>query len=289
VVFRRAATTAARRAMGGFVRVRPGTRLPSTSNRKQIRRRSWMRKLQIGAGSLAATAALLVAGPVAATPKHSTKPSSAGKALGGGVTIGVHAHSNPGLLFPTERLTYDFQQGETFAYSSRQCAAPAPFNEVGLDFRPDYPGIDAATGVAAVRHLAEGTVTSVRHNGDRGTIEGTITSVVCVTQNGQRVESGDALVMDYTARFRRTTDNEMQLTGRFTFSPSESTGTFEDVTGRGSLRAQLTCLSHERDPSMPSCEDLGYFTDFVGLRGDTSAPPGETTPGIIGHFRDRTA
>ena len=148
--------------------------------------------------------------------------------------------------------------------------------------------VDDATGVASVRHLAEGTVTSVTHDGDRGTIEGTITSVVCVTENGMRVESGDTLVMDYTARFRRTSDNELQLTGRFMFSPTESTGTFEDITGHGSLRAQITCLGHERDPSMPTCEELGYYTDFVALRGDTSAPAGETTPGLIGHFRDPT-
>jgi hypothetical protein len=245
-----------------------------------------MRRIQAGIGALTATAAILVAGPVAAAPSNSTNPSNV--PLAGGVTISVHTHSTPNLLFPTDRLTYDFEQGETFAYSSRPCGASAPFNEVGLDFRPDYPGIDDATGVASVRHLAEGTITSVTNDGDRGTIEGTITSVVCVTENGMRVESGDALVTDYTAKFRRTTDNEVQLTGRFTFSPTDSTGTFADITGQGSIRAQLTCLSHERDPSMPTCEDLGYFTDFVGLRGDTSAPAGETTPGLIGNFRDPT-
>lgn len=241
-----------------------------------------MSKFQIVLGALVATAALVVVGPANARPKNSAKP------LSGGVTISVHTHSNPGLLFPTDRLAYDFAQGDEFTYSSRRCADPAPFNEIGLDFRPDYPGIDDDTGVASVRHLAEGTITSVKQGGDRGTIEGTITSIVCVTENGARVESGDALVMDYTAKFRRTSDNEIQLTGRWTFSPTESTGTFEDITGGGSLRAQLTCLGHERNPSMPTCEDLGYYTDFVGLRGDTSAPAGETTPGLIGHFRDPT-
>ena len=83
-------------------------------------------------------------------------------------------------------------------------------------------------------------------DGDRGTIEGTITSVVCVTENGVRTESDDV------------------------------------------LRAILTCLGHVRDASAPTCEDLGHYTDFVGLRGDTAAPVGETTPGLIGHFRDPT-
>ncbi len=244
-----------------------------------------MRKTQILLGALFAAVALAVAAPANAAPKDS--------ALSGGVQISVHTHSNddpnfPGLLFGSDRLAYEFEQGDDFSYSSRTCAGTAPFNEIGLDFRPDYPGIDDDSGVAAVRHHAEGTITSVNADGDRGTIEGTITSVVCVTDptTGARVESGDALVMDYTAKFRRTSDNEIQLSGRWTFSPTESTGTFEDITGGGSLRAILTCLGHVRNPAMDTCEELGYYTDFVGLRGDTTALAGETTPGLIGHYRD---
>lgn len=247
-----------------------------------------MRRTQIVLGALFAAVALAVPAPA-----NAAKPADAQKALSGGVQISVHTHSNndpvfPGLLFPSDRLAYEFEQGDDFSYSSRTCAGSAPFNEIGLDFRPDYPGVDDATGTAAVRHHAEGTITSVKQDGDRGTIEGTITSVMCVTDptTGARVESGDVLVMDYTAKFRRTSDNEIQLTGRWTFSPTESTGTFEDITGGGSLKAILTCLGHVRNPSALSCEDLGYYTDFVGLRGDTSAPVGETTSGLIGHFRD---
>lgn len=237
-----------------------------------------MRRRQIVLGSVIATAALLVAGPANAEAKR----------LNGDVTIGVHTHSDPNLLFPTDRLAFGFARGDTFAYSSRTCAANAPFNEIGLDFRPDYPGIDTATGVAAVRHLVKGRIIAVKHGAKKGTILGTITSIVCVTRNGARVTSGDALVMNYSARFRRTSDNELYLKGRFWFSPRRSTGRFEDITGRGSLEAQLTCLGHARNPSLPSCERLGHFTDFVGLRGNTAAPPGETTPGLIGHFRDHT-
>ncbi|MDP1848881.1 MAG: hypothetical protein Q8K79_13885 [Solirubrobacteraceae bacterium] len=237
-----------------------------------------MRRLQIVLGSLATTAMLLAATPASAEAKR----------LSGDVTIGVHTHSDPSLLFPTNRLAFGFARGDTFAYSSRTCAQSAPFNEVGLDFDPDYPGIDTATGVAAVRHLAEGRIVSVTRGGTKGTILGTITSVVCVTRNGARVSSADALVMSYSARFRRTSDNELYLKGRFWFSPSRSTGTFEDITGRGSLEAQITCLGHARNPALPSCEDLGRFNDFVGLRGNTAAPPGQTTPGLIGHFRDHS-
>lgn len=237
-----------------------------------------MRRTQIVLGSLVASAALLVAAPANAEAKR----------LSGDVSIGVHTHSDPGLLFPTSRLGFGFARGDTFAYSSRVCAQSAPFNEVGLDFDPNFPGIDTATGVAAVRHLAEGRIVAVKRGGDKGTILGTIKSVVCVTRNGARVSSGDALVMRYSARFRRTSDNELYLKGRFWFSPTRSTGKFEDITGRGSLEAQLTCLGHARNPAAPSCEKLGHFTDFVGLRGNTAAPPGQTTPGLIGHFRDHT-
>lgn len=237
-----------------------------------------MRRPQIVLGSLVATAVLLVAGPANAEAQR----------LNGDVSISVHTHSDPGLLFPTSRLGSDFARGDTFAYSSRTCAESAPFNEIGLDFDPNFPGIDSATGVAAVRHLAQGRIVAVKRGGDKGTILGTIKSVVCVTRNGARVSSGDALVMSYSARFRRTSDNELYLKGRFWFSPTRSTGKFEDITGRGSLEAQLTCLGHARNPAAPSCERLGHFTDFVGLRGNTAAPPGQTTPGLIGHFRDHT-
>lgn len=244
-----------------------------------------MSKVYIVLGSMLAAAALVVAGPATAKKNDSSKGAS------GGVKIQVHTHSNddpdwPGLLFPTDRLAYDFEEGDDFSYSSRTCAGRAPFNDLGLDFRPDYPGIDDDDGTAVVRHHAEGTVTSVK--GDRGTIEGTITSVLCVPDNGGFTESEHVIVTDYRAKYRRTSDNEIQLTGRWRFDPDESTGTFEDLTGHGSLKAILTCLAHVRDPDAPTCEDRGHFTDFVGLRGDTTAPPGETTPGLMGHYKDPT-
>ena len=250
-----------------------------------------MSKPLMALASVLAAAALVAAGPATAKQNGSPKAKGSADALSGGVKISVHTHSNndpvfPGLLFPSDRLAYDFAQGDNFSYSSRTCAGTAPFNEIGLDFRPDYPGVDDATGTAAVRHRAEGTITSL--DGDKGTIEGTITSVVCVTENGMRTESDHAIVSDYRAKFRRTSPNEVQLSGRFVISPTESTGTFEGMTGHGSLKAILTCLSHVRDPAAPTCQTLGHFTDFVGLRGNTAAPPGETTPGLIGHYRDAT-
>ncbi len=236
-----------------------------------------MSKLHMALAAVVAATALVVVGPAAA--QRGDSPES----VSGGVQISVHTHSTgAGLLFPIDRLSFDFSEGDDFSYSSRTCAGNARFNDVGLDFRPDYPGVDDEDGTAAVRHRAEGTVTEV--NGDRGTIEGTITTVLCEGQT----ESEQQIVSDYRAKYRRVSDNKVQLTGRFTISPTESTGTFEDLTGGGSFKAILTCLPHERNPDAPTCEDLGEFTDFVGLRGDTSKPPGEATPGLKGNYRDTT-
>jgi hypothetical protein len=232
--------------------------------------------------------ALVGISPAAAQP-----PEGKGKAEAqGGVKIAVHTHSNddpefPGLLFDTDRLSYDFIEGEDFAYSSRICGGRAPFNDLGLDFTPDYPGVDDdADGTAPVRHRVEGTITEVK--GDRGTIEGTITTVLCEIENGTQVESDNVIVTHFEGRFRRTSDNEVRVTGTWQFSPTESTGTFEGLEGRGSIQGVLTCLAHERNPDQPTCEQRGHFTDFVGARGDLTKGPGEIGPGLRGSFRDAT-
>ncbi|HVL98678.1 MAG TPA: hypothetical protein VM324_05250 [Egibacteraceae bacterium] len=239
--------------------------------------------------ALAVVTALALVGPAAANPNKAPKSEARG-----GFQLSVHTHSNDdpdwsGLLFSTERLSYDFVEGETFAYSSRTCAGRAPFNDLGLDFRPDYPGVDDDDGTAAVRHHVQGTVTQVQGpRGDRGFIEGTITSVLCETVNGVQTETEHAIVTEFRARYRRISDNEVQLTGRFELSPTQSTGTFQDITGHGSFQGILVCLAHQRDATQPTCAERGHFTDFVGLRGDTTRPPGETQPGLVGTFRDPT-
>ncbi len=210
------------------------------------------------------------------------------------MTVHTHSHDDPdyaGLLFDTDRLSFNFTEGEDFSYSSRTCGGPARFNDLGLDFRPNYPGVDDdADGTAPVRHRVQGTITEVR--GDRGTIQGTITSVLCEeappgveTETG-RVESNNVIVTHFQARYRRVSDNQVQVTGRFRISPSESTGTFAGLEGHGSIKGVLTCLRHERNPAAPTCAQLGHFTDFVGARGDLSKGPGEITPGLMGSYRD---
>ena len=225
------------------------------------------------------TTAVAVLGTLAGLGPAEAQPPAADGASGGiQMTVHTHSRNDPNsadLLFPTDRLSFNFVQGEDFSYSSRPCGGRAPFNDLGLDFRPDYPGVDDdADGTAAVRHHVTGTVTEV--NGDRGTIEGTITSVLC--ENG--AETGNSIVFTYEARYVRVSDDEVRITGKWEIS--SGTGTFADMEGHGNIQGIFTCLG------AATCAQLGYFTDFVGVRGDPTKGPGELQPGLVGTFRDPT-
>ena len=221
---------------------------------------------------LAVVGVLGIAGPVGAQP--------ADEGLQGGFQMTVHTHSSrpETLLFPdVERLPFDFEEGDTFAYSSRLCSRNAPFNNLGLDFNPAYPGVDDdADGTASVRHQVAGTVTEV--DGDTGTIEGTITTVLC--EGGEATDN--TIVTNFEATYRLVSDDRLEIRGTFEISPEDSTGTFADLEGQGSIEGSFTCLGD------PVCADLGVFTDFVGARGDLSRGPGEIVPGLIGTFSDPT-
>ena len=224
--------------------------------------------------ALAVVVALAAAGPAGAAPK--SRPDSGAS---GGFQMTVHTHSsNPGTLLEpnVERLAFDFEEGDTFTYSSRQCDERAPFNDLGLDFRPDYPGVDDDDGTAAVRHVVTGTVTE--ENDGKGTIEGTIRTVLC--EDGQ--ETGDVIVTHFEADYRLVSDDELAIKGKFEISPEESTGIFADLEGSGNIQGVFTCLGD------PVCAELGEFTDFVAARGDLSKGPGEIQPGLVGHFSDPT-
>jgi hypothetical protein len=194
----------------------------------------------------------------------------------------VHSHSGGTLLFPTDRLSFNFTQGETFSYSSRRCADPAPFNDIGLNFTPNYPGVDDdADGRARVRYRVQGTVTTAA--GNRGVIQGTITTVLCKQNpNGTWTESGNVIVSHFTAAYILQAPNDLHLYGSFQFSPTESTGTFRDLQGGGRLEGRLTCLG------LASCAPGGEFTDLVVSTGDPSLPAGQLQPGMTGSYYDPT-
>lgn len=202
-------------------------------------------------------------------------------ALSGQVTMTVHTHSGGTLLFPVDRLPFDYAAGDTFSYSSRVCNASAPFNDIGLNFIPDYPGVDSATGTARVRHRVEGTV--IAASGTRGVIQGKITTVLCEPASGGGwTESEHVIVSYFTAQFVLAAPNDLHLYGAFRFSPTESTGTFRDLQGGGRLEGRFTCLG------LASCEPLGEFTDFVASTGNPNLPPGQLQPGLVGSWYDPT-
>lgn len=213
-------------------------------------------------------------------------------AASGELRMTMHTHSNndpvwTGLIHPTDRLSYNFTTGEDFAYASRPCNLPAPFNEVGLNFIPNYPGVDDdADQTAAVRHAISGTIATAGPG--RGSMRGTVVTELCRPGPGGQVGSEHSIVWHYEAQYLRTSNNVLQIYGGFQISPTESTGTFRDMTGGGTIQGRFTCLAHQSNPLSPSCEQLGYFTDFVGHTGDPRLGPGQIPPGVFGVWNDPT-
>ena len=225
----------------------------------------------------------LALGLVGAAPAAADNHGGRAEDTSGGIQMTVHTHSSGTLLFAADRLSYEATEGEPFSYSSRPCSGSAAFNDLGLDFNPDVAGVDDdGDGTAPVRHHVEGTVTG--STGNTGTVEGTITSVLCETVNGIQVESDSAIVSHFEGRFTRVGDNDLMVIGTFTLSPTESTGVFAGIEGQGSLRGWFTCLAHQRDATAPSCEEIGEFTDFTGIRGDRDKGAGELAPGLVGSY-----
>ena len=217
----------------------------------------------------------------------SAAPQSAGQDnVNGGFQMTVHSHSTtPATLqFPdVKRLKTNFVEGDTFQYSSRICTANARFNNVGLNFTPDYPGVDDdGDGTASVRHKVEGTITKQNPGGTTGKLEGTITSVLCAGSGTTSVPTDNAIVTNFKAKYSVASNDALQIIGKFKISPDESTGTFADLKGRGSIEGVFTCLG------ATVCANIGEYTDFVSARGDLSKGPGKLEPGLVGTFSDRT-
>lgn len=225
--------------------------------------------------SLLFASALLVplaaAGPAGAQTQYAS----------GQVQMTVHTHSAGVLQFPSQRLPYNFTAGSTFAYSSRTCSGNAPFNDIGLNFTPNYPGVDDnASGAARVRHGVDGVITS--RFGNQGTVRGRIRTQLCVQVNGVWTASPNILVSYFQGHLILQAENDLHVYGGFQFSPTESTGTFRDIQGGGRFEARFTCLGRT------SCAPLGEFHDFVASTGNPALPPGQLQPGMTGSFFDPT-
>jgi hypothetical protein len=202
-------------------------------------------------------------------------------AASGQVQMTVHTHSAGVLQFPSQRLPYNFTTGSTFAYSSRVCSGNAPFNDIGLNFTPNYPGVDDnPTGAARVRHGVDGVITS--RVGNQGSVRGRIRTQLCVQVNGVWTASPNILVSHFEGRIILQSEVDLHVYGGFQFSPTESTGTFRDIRGGGHFEARFTCLGQV------SCATVGQFHDFVASTGNPALPPGQLQPGMNGSFYDPT-
>ena len=187
--------------------------------------------------------------------------------LSGQMSLSVHAHSSQftDTLFGTNPLDYPVTEGDQFSYSSIPCSRPAPFNDRSLSFNPDYPGIEDP---ASTRHFIEGTITDLDESGRTGTIEGTITTILCV--DGEESES--TITTAFEGRFVQTSDNELRIVGNYEIV--DGTGIFEDLEGSGRIRGSLTCLPGTLERTgAESCAELGVFSDAVfQLRGSFEDP-----------------
>jgi hypothetical protein len=195
---------------------------------------------------------LTTAGPAAAKP-----PS--GEGASGNISLTVHAHSSQftDTLFPTSPLPFPVTEESSGTYSSIPCSRPAPFNDTALDFSPDYPGIDDP---ASVRHFVEATLTPTQ--GSQGTVEGEITTILCV--DGE--ESENQLFIGFVGTYKQT-GGEVRFTG--TFEITGGTGVFEDITGEGTITGTFTCLPGRE----ATCAELGVLSDAVFSLQGTFADP----------------
>jgi hypothetical protein len=230
----------------------------------------------------AVAASLLVLAPTGA---QASPPGARGDIILEGLTLAGTQFGTPSgqpTTVATDPVETPLTRGDTFTYSTITCASRfPPFNSVGLQFDPDYPGL---TDPAPVRHEFQGTVIAAP-SGDRGVIRGTITSFLC--EGGART---DQIVSRFTAVIRPTTSTSVPLAGgapvRTTggleldgrFHIVSGTGRFADLSGNGELIGQLTCLpgTLQRNGAT-SCAQLGAYSEVpFQLRGSFKDP---TVPG----------
>ena len=208
-----------------------------------------MRRLILALAVVGSIAAVVA--PAGAKPKGAggDKPKGAsGHIIIEGVTLAGTQYGTPSgqpTTETTDPLTIPVRAGDTFHYSTISCASAfPPWNNVGLHFNPDYPGI---ADPASVRHEFEGRVTRLNRN-THGTIEGTVRTYLCV--NGERQ---DQIVTSYRANFRPTSRTSVELEsspvptkGGLAFSGHfrviGGTGRFADLTGHGAIKGQFTRL-----------------------------------------------
>jgi hypothetical protein len=195
-------------------------------------------------------ASLLTVSPAAGAPPSSQEGAS------GDISLTVHAHSSQftDTLFPTSPLPFPVAEESSGTYSSIPCSRPAPFNDTALDFTPNFPGVEDP---ASVRHFVEVTLTPT--TGNQGTVEGEITTILCL--NGQ--ESPNRIFFSFEGTYKQA-GGAVRIDG--TFEITGGTGIFADITGEGTISGEITCFNVR-------CAERGVYSDLAfALQGTFSDP-----------------
>jgi hypothetical protein len=197
----------------------------------------------------------LVAPLLTVSPASAAVPPSQGGA-NGGISLTVHAHSSQftDTLFPTSPLPFPVTEESSGTYSSIPCSRPAPFNDTALNFTPDFPGVEDP---ASVRHFVEVTLTPT--TGNQGTVEGEITTILCL--DGR--ESRNRIFFSFEGTYKQT-GGAIRIDG--TFEITGGTGTFADITGEGTISGEIACFNVR-------CAERGVYSDLAfALQGTFSDP-----------------
>jgi hypothetical protein len=200
--------------------------------------------------------ALVVLASIATMGPAVAKPPTSDGGASGNISLTVHAHSSQftDTLFPTSPLPFPVTEQSSGTYSSIPCSRPAPFNDTALDFTPDYPGIEDP---ASVRHFVEVTLTPTK--GNQGTVEGEITTILCL--DGQ--ESGNRIFFSFEGTYKQA-GGAIRVDG--TFEITGGTGIFADITGEGTISGEITCFNVR-------CAQRGVYSDLAfALQGTFSDP-----------------
>ncbi len=247
------------------------------------------------------SSAVIALGLALGSALATSAPASAAESASGSISLDAFTltgtqfgtPSGRPTLVPTEPFKIDgdgkgqnvtVAEGESFTTSSIACSGPAPFNNVGLDFNPAFPGV--TKDPAPIRSVIKGTVTSVSPSGIRGTVKGTITTFLC--ENGKET---DAIVIAFESKFRRTGKRMLELTAgpvkttgglelvNGTFKIVSGTGRFDSLTGSGTVTGQFTCLPKTlKRNDARSCAEFGAFSEAIfqldGTFDDPAPGPG---------------
>ncbi|MGH4022215.1 MAG: hypothetical protein ACRDT0_23870 [Pseudonocardiaceae bacterium] len=145
-------------------------------------------------------------------------------------------------------------QGGPYRYASIPCTGNAPVNNISTNLTTYNSRLPGSRSPASTRnHPFEFVVSG-------STLHGSVMLTACQPEPGPN-ESPDAVpdgrkpkvFVQWTAKYERTSPEEVSWSGTFTLTGG--TGTYEGLTGRGTISGYFFCFADE------GCESLGEFRD----------------------------